>query len=252
VVEINKRKIKKALHDYSVAIVISGLWIVVLLLLILARYSALASVSDISKINPLITSGNNTLVAIDKNGKVTVEKDDGQSSGQTNATPEKSQEPTTNKSGTPNAQSSNNGGNNAGGSGGSTGGSGGSGADGGGTTTTPVFTANIVKTNDKWIDITNTKPLCITVLCIGGSYTYTASVTIETSNSSGKSVSYTWSVAPQPTVASSPQSPWTVTTAKKSLSASWTTSSCIPYTVTFTLTSPVNQSTPPVPYTPSC
>ncbi len=79
------RATKKFLHDYSVAIVTTILLIILLAILLLIRFGTLASVKDLSKINPLITSGQNKLVAAnDSNEIIKVPMDDdAKTTGQT-------------------------------------------------------------------------------------------------------------------------------------------------------------------------
>jgi hypothetical protein len=76
-VEEKKRELKKFFHDYMVATIATVLLILLLALMLLSRYSALAGINDLSKINPLITSGKNKLTAqSDTNGVVKISKDD--------------------------------------------------------------------------------------------------------------------------------------------------------------------------------
>lgn len=60
-----KRAIKKFFHDYAVAIYATVFLVIILIIMMLARYGALISIQDLSKINPLITTTENELIAAD-------------------------------------------------------------------------------------------------------------------------------------------------------------------------------------------
>lgn len=131
--------IKKFLRGYAVTIVTSALLILVLALLIWARLGDLYSVRDISKINPLITSGQNELVAQkDGNGLtrlVREDRDSAQSDGATSKDIQKGDttQPTDNSSNqTPTGTGSTGGGSSTGTGSGGSGGSGGGGTTAGG------------------------------------------------------------------------------------------------------------------------
>ena len=148
--------IKKFLRGYAVTIVTSTLLILVLAVLILARLGDLYSVRDISKINPLITSGQNELIAArDANGLTKVVKEDdavsqsgkasnnAQKSSPSNSPDSQPQGSTTGSNENGDTPVSNTGGTGSGGTGGSAGGN-----TGGGSGTQPqqhTFVASIEK-----------------------------------------------------------------------------------------------------------
>lgn len=108
---------KQFIHDYSIAIGASITLIVVLFVLLIAKYFAIASIQDLSKINPLITSGQNELIASEESGGVQLIAKNDSANDDSKENPGK----TGNSSGTDSNS----------GSGGGTGGSGSSGGTGG-------------------------------------------------------------------------------------------------------------------------
>lgn len=67
---IKKQTLKKLLHDYSLVVVVFIGLIVTLLILAGIRLFALISIGDLSNINPLITSGQNTLAVKDGTSEI--------------------------------------------------------------------------------------------------------------------------------------------------------------------------------------
>lgn len=113
-----KRRLKKFFHDYAVAIVTTALLFVVLILLLISRHTSLISVQDLSKINPLITSEQNTLIAAnDTNEIVKIPIDENQAKTQqpANSFGSKPSSPKNNQSQKPSSGSSNNSGSSSGG-----------------------------------------------------------------------------------------------------------------------------------------
>lgn len=120
--------IKRFIRTYSVAVAATVILIIILAILIIARYNALSSIRDLSKLNPLITSEQNELVAgKDSSGVIEVakvdntKKDDKKDIAKNN---------NTKSSGTGSSSGGSNGGSSSGGSSG--GGSSGGGSEGGG------------------------------------------------------------------------------------------------------------------------
>lgn len=74
------RKVKKSLRDNVVTIIAATLLLVTLAFLIWSRYSSLYSIRDIAITNPLITTENSELVAVNINGKIVLVKYSGNSS----------------------------------------------------------------------------------------------------------------------------------------------------------------------------
>lgn len=244
---------KKFIRDNAVAAVTSGLLILVLLLLVASRFIALNSIRDLSKINPLITSGQNELVAVDDNGAVKIIKDDEQTTGQSGKTAGESGGSTTDKPGTQTGRSSStdgtggtgssNSGGGTGSTGGNTGGSSGggsssggsSGGSGGGTTTPPaVFAASVGQ-------ITYTTKL---VTSIAGTCTinYNFQANITAQNAPG-TVTYRWNQSNG--VTSVTQQPLTFQagdTSKTTPPYTWTISGgSASYTITLELLTPASQ-----------
>lgn len=154
-----KQKLKKLAHDYSLVVIVFAGLVATLLMLGGIRVLALVSIGDLSNINPLITSGQNTLVVKDGTNEIvkipieedivkTSEANDGKSTGGVGAESPKPSSSGGKKNGSQ-------GGSKNGAQGGNTnnGGGGGSGGSGGGTPSTPtptpsptpspVFTASI-------------------------------------------------------------------------------------------------------------
>ena len=69
-IEDKKRQIKKFIHDNILVMVATTLFLTVLVVLILSRNMSLASIRDLSSINPLITSSQNELVAVSDSSKI--------------------------------------------------------------------------------------------------------------------------------------------------------------------------------------
>lgn len=93
-VEDKKEALKKFIRDYLVAIATSAALVILLAALVLARHLALSSVSDVSKINPLITSEQNELVALQGTSEVIkIPKDDEIPSDVSNTGVKKTQSP---------------------------------------------------------------------------------------------------------------------------------------------------------------
>ncbi len=184
------RTIKRLAKEYSIAMSATGLLVLILCILLLTRYSDVSSLRDLTKLNPLITSEQNELVASqDNTGVIEVQKvveskngDDDKvaSSGGTNADGNKT----------------NNGGNktSGGGAGGapSAGNGGGNNPDEGGggdqePASSPPFAAGIGFTN-----YTQSSPIPRGLLGIGGCYRdYTFFADIDVENPPG-SVTYRW------------------------------------------------------------
>lgn len=186
--------IKKFLRGYAVTIVTSALLILVLALLIWARLGDLYSVRDISKINPLITSGQNELVAVrDENGISRFVKENGQDA-QSKDDSDGSKNDVSDKSDTQNTQSSDGGTNSNPSSGTSTGGTSGGGSSGGtggstGGTSSPspapgVFSASIT-------NVWQTDPISINIVGTSCKSTHNFFATITVQNAPG-TVSYRW------------------------------------------------------------
>jgi hypothetical protein len=69
-VEDKKQALKKFIRNYTLVVLVVLALIVMLLLLIWFRFLALVSIGDLSKINPLITSGQNRLVLKDGTSEI--------------------------------------------------------------------------------------------------------------------------------------------------------------------------------------
>ena len=190
--------IKKFLRGYAVTIVTSALLVLILALLIWARLGDLYSIRDISKINPLITSGQNELVAVrDNNGISSFVKESskdvkgGSASGESkgNSTDESDAEVGAAQSSDGGTSSNVNPGQNAGSSGGSLGGSSGNtgGTGGGGNTPSPtpgVFSAAI---GNMW----QADPISINLVGTSCKSMHDFYATITVQNAPG-TVSYRW------------------------------------------------------------
>lgn len=243
--------IKKFLRGYAVTIVTSALLILVLALLIWARLGDLYSVRDISKINPLITSGQNELVAIrDENGISTFVKENNQSAqskdgsdGSKNDTPDKSDagNPQSSDGGT---STNTNSGTSTGGGGTTTGGgsNGGTGGNSGGgpspspsSSPTPgVFSAGI---SNVW----QTDPLRISLIGTSCKTTHSFYATVGVQNAPG-AISYRWKQSNGVTSAAQPLSFSAGDSSKTVAATPWEISGPAgSYSITFELISPVRQ-----------
>ena len=130
--------IKRLMRNYSVAVVATAILLFILLALIVARYNALSSIQDLSKLNPLITSEHNELIAAkDSSGVIEVAKVDNTKINDKKEAPKT----TTNKSTETKSGSKSSGGGSSGD--GSSGGSSGGGSGDGGSGQQEPFTANI-------------------------------------------------------------------------------------------------------------
>lgn len=185
-VESRRWAIKKFLRGYAVTFTTAIVLILVLALLLFARIGALGSIRDLSRINPLITSEQNQLVAIGDDGEVTIISDDEQENKQGDKSADKSSatdESQTNK--TSDKPKTSAGGGSTGSAGGSgTGGESGGASPGGGTNNggTPVqLVANIASLSY------STKSLG---QLLGCSYTAKASIQVNTQGT----VYYQWIV----------------------------------------------------------
>lgn len=126
-----KQAIKKYLKDYAMAIVGTFLLVVALLTLVTFRYTSLASISDISKINPLITSEQNELVASrDSTGVLTISQKDKKGTDDSDKKDDTSTD--SQKDDTKSSSGSSSGGSSSGSSGGGSSGDSGNGGDDGG------------------------------------------------------------------------------------------------------------------------
>lgn len=74
--EETKQRVKRLLRDNAVVVVAILLFVVVLLALVGARYGSLYSIRNIANLNPLITTNNDQLVAVNVNGVIKIIKDD--------------------------------------------------------------------------------------------------------------------------------------------------------------------------------
>lgn len=184
---------KKFLRGYAVTIVTSALLLLILALLIGARYAELYSIRDISNINPLITSGQNELVAQkDENGVTRfVKEEDANSSSDKNTADTKNSSDAGGSGDTPSNSSSQSAGGGSAGTG-STGGTQGGGTTGGGNTggntgggsQSAAFTASISSISHQ-----GTTPL--TLLANNCKITHYISVTLRGQNAPGE-VTYRW------------------------------------------------------------
>lgn len=238
--------IKKFLRGYAVTIVTSALLILILALLIWARLGDLYSVRDISKINPLITSGQNELVAArDANGltKVVKEDDAVSQSGKTSNNTQKNSSDSSNSqnSQTSSGASSSDGGDTPVSNTGGTGGNGTSGGTGGGTggSTQPqhAFMASINK-----IGQTETSPTLSVGSC---KVTHTFYAVIDGQYAPG-TVTYRWKrsdgvISPQRSV-SFVAGETTKTVSADPWDTSGTSGSSVQYTMTFEILSPLARS----------
>lgn len=66
----NLKRFKKFVYDYKAANAATLIFIIILTALLLSRYGALSGISDLSAINPLITSEQNVLVGMSENGEI--------------------------------------------------------------------------------------------------------------------------------------------------------------------------------------
>lgn len=219
-----KESAKKFVRDYIVAIIATGLLVIIVLLLVIVRYASLASVKDLSKINPLITSDNNQLVASD-NGEISKlagsAGQNSQSTTQASTTPTPSSSPSIAPSSTTNTSDS---------------------------TSEPsvpqVFAAGIQGGTIQGSESTVCNTFMFAGACVGTSnYTYTLAATIAASNGPG-AVSYTWKAVPTSSNFSTQTSSKTLTvasgTSTNQISMQWTLINCAVYTVSLTITSPAN------------
>lgn len=229
-IENKKEKINQIIHDNALVIGASLLLFIVLCVLIVTRHLSLASIRDLSSINPLITSSQNELVAVSKSNKIIkVPANDGNSSaGSTDSATSTSKQNATSNS------KASTGGNNTSGitGGGSTGSTSGGGSQSGTTTpaSTPApFTASIVK---------------ITPFTSGNGsligpckLTHNFETDIAASNSPG-TIAYNWSRDGGPVLGASSVSVASGSTSKQ-VSHSWTlTASSGAHSITFRITSP--------------
>jgi hypothetical protein len=65
-----RRVLKKLFHNYSLVVIVALIFATIIVVLLGSRYFALASIRDLSQINPLITSTENRLVTTDATGKI--------------------------------------------------------------------------------------------------------------------------------------------------------------------------------------
>lgn len=75
-VSTNKQSAKRFLHNNAATIATVLLFVVILATLLIARYGSLYSIRDIANINPLITTENAELIAVNVNGVIKIIKDD--------------------------------------------------------------------------------------------------------------------------------------------------------------------------------
>ncbi len=180
--------IKRFIRTYAVAVVATVILIIILAILIIARYNALSSIRDLSKLNPLITSEQNELVAgKDLSGVIEVAKVDN--------TKDNDKKDITDNSGTKSTSTTTGGGSSSGGSssgsssggGGSSesGGGGGSGGEGGGDNQQESFSASIHGS------ITLIKSKTKSILGLGARCEYEFTANILGHNSPG-TVTYRW------------------------------------------------------------
>lgn len=240
-----KQALKKFFHDYAAAITATIVLIVILALLVLSRHNALASITDLSKINPLITSEQNELVASrDSNAIVEVSKNDknkdtereGKSVGGTSKSPGLGTKGGATSGGTNNGA--------------------GSGGNGSNSPDVPQpFSAYIAEDSIRGSMISKCSLIGLLGICIGTyTHTYTLLATITGNNGPG-TVSYSWSAIPDSgsSVSDSGSLQAGNGTTTNSISTSWSTISCTSYSVTLTLTGPAgSQQRMSTSYSPSC
>jgi hypothetical protein len=218
VVDDRKQALKKFLHDYVVAIITTFLLLVILGLLIIARHYALVSVNDLSKINPLITSEQNELVAANgSHDVIKIAKDDESRANQ--SSPANNAGRGANQSINPSKGSS--GETTTGASDGTGVGSGQSSSP----TTPQPFSASIGQMTY------NSSTSCVLIIC---STTYTVQAVIQGQNGPG-TVNYQW-IEDNSTVAQSSSVAFSQNDTSKTVSFQWTIAKG--HTVTLQLTSP--------------
>lgn len=237
--------IKKFLRGYAVTIVTSALLILILALLILARLGDLYSVRYVSKINPLITSGQNELIAAKDKREKTASDDDQGITGLSKVTKD-SQGSNSGQSDSPGSSSSSgqggsgdsstgtSSGGNTGNSGGNTG-SGTTGGGGGGSSPAPqAFTASISYVGQPAPPISvNLGSTCKT--------SHTFSATITAANAPG-TVSYRWKQSNGVTSSTQQVSFLAGETSKTVTANQWDISGpTATYSMTFELLSPAYQ-----------
>lgn len=179
-VDDKKQALKKFAYDYAIALGTTIALLVILAILILARQLSLASVKDVSKINPLITSEQNELVAVNGSSDVVkIAKDDESQTVQSGTTKDvvKSTSPAP---GTGSTNGSSGGGSTSGASTGSS-----------GTSSSPSPSPSPVSQSFTAVigQLTyNSSTSCLLVIC---STTYTVQAVIQGQNGPGK-VNYQW------------------------------------------------------------
>lgn len=119
-----KEQIKRLLHDNVVTLVTVLIFVLILGVLLAARYGSLLSIANIANINPLITNESTKLVAVNVNGVIKIIKD-----GDGKVTEAEKKVAANDKSSTTNKSNQNSGGSGGAGAGGPPGG----GNNGGGT-----------------------------------------------------------------------------------------------------------------------
>lgn len=92
-VNSNKQSAKRFLRNNGAIIATVLLFVVILSTLLIARYGSLYSIKDIANINPLITTENTELIAVNVNGVIKIIKDN---DGSANDSDEKTESPTSN------------------------------------------------------------------------------------------------------------------------------------------------------------
>lgn len=244
-----RRVLKKLFHNYSLVVIVALIFATIIVVLLGSRYFALASIRDLSQINPLITSTENRLVTTDATGKIVKAPvdsldADGEGSGQSSATSKKSS---------------------SGSSGSSSGSSGGT-ATGGGTTqganntaNTNTGTTNQGNTTTSGGSSTSTPAFSFSIgsvtyspgLILGGNsnackreYNFVFNITAQ--NASGNTISYEFKEVDGIKVTSIPGEPITFNSGEtsKSIPHKWTieSPSSRGYALTLSISSPESTS----------
>ena len=89
-VKTNNQSVRRFLHNNAATIAAILLFVVILATFIIARYNSLYSIRDIANINPLITTENAELIAVNVNGVIKIIKDDDSSANDSNKKSENS------------------------------------------------------------------------------------------------------------------------------------------------------------------